>query len=117
MVAQEPRVRSKLAEMAIEIEVGRFIGYRIVGLQQRGQVPNKEASFSQVFGAELEQRLANVGMNLLGLYGLLQRDPKHMPLRGRIERLYKSTVAGIIGGGSSEINRNIIATRGLGLPR
>ncbi|MBI2887532.1 MAG: acyl-CoA dehydrogenase family protein [Chloroflexi bacterium] len=116
-LASQPSVRAKLSEMHIEIEVGRFIGYRTVSMQQKGQIPNKEASASKVFGAELAQRLANVGMNLLGLYGQLTRESRHTPIQGRLERLYKAAVFGTIGGGSSEVNRNIIAARGLGLPR
>ena len=116
-LGKEPQVRAKLAEMAIEIEVGRFLAYRTVSMQQRGLIPNREASAVKVFGSELQQRLANVGMNMLGVYGQLRRGSKYTPLSGRIERLYKSSVFATIGAGTSEVNRNIIASRGLGLPR
>ena len=116
-LAKQPRVRGKLAELAIELEVGRFIGYRTAWMQARGLVPNKEASAARVFGGELNQRLANVGVNLLGLYGQLRRGSKYAPLQGRIEHLYKETVFYTIGAGTAEIQRNIIAGRGLGLPR
>jgi alkylation response protein AidB-like acyl-CoA dehydrogenase len=70
-----------------------------------------------VFCSELIQRLAQVGMQMLGLYGQLEFNTKWAPLRGKIERLYLTSVSGTIAGGTSEIQRNIIAERGLGLPR
>jgi alkylation response protein AidB-like acyl-CoA dehydrogenase len=66
---------------------------------------------------ELNQRIANTGLSLLGLYGQLSRSGKYAPLKGRLEYQYIRTVANTIEGGTSEIQRNIIAHRGLGLPR
>jgi alkylation response protein AidB-like acyl-CoA dehydrogenase len=63
------------------------------------------------------QRLAQVGMQMMGLYGQLEFNTKWAPLKGKIERLYLTSVSGTIAGGTSEIQRNIIAERGLGLPR
>jgi alkylation response protein AidB-like acyl-CoA dehydrogenase len=63
------------------------------------------------------QRLAQVGMQMLGLYGQLEFHTRWAPLKGKIERLYLTSVSGTIAGGTSEIQRNIIAERGLGLPR
>ncbi|MCX6023864.1 MAG: acyl-CoA dehydrogenase family protein [Chloroflexi bacterium] len=116
-IAQEPRVRNKIANMAIEMEVGKYIGFRIVWMQSKGLIPNREASMSKVWGAEMMQRLANTGMMTMGMYVQLRRGSKHAQMAGRIEGQYKATVVGSIAGGSSEVNRNIIATRGLGLPR
>jgi alkylation response protein AidB-like acyl-CoA dehydrogenase len=116
-LSREPRVRSRLAEMAIQVEVGRFLGYRTVWMQTQGLIPNKEASAVKVFGGELDQRLANVAMNMVGLYGQLKRGSKHTPLHGRVEGFYLNSVFHTIGQGTSEVNRNIIAGRGLGLPR
>ncbi|MCX6020761.1 MAG: acyl-CoA dehydrogenase family protein [Chloroflexi bacterium] len=116
-LAQEPRVRNRIANMAIENEVGKYISFRIVWMQSNKLVPNREASMSKVWGAEMQQRLANVGLQIMGLYGGLRRGSRYAPMAGRFEHLYKTTVVGSIAGGSSEVNRNIIATRGLGLPR
>ncbi|MBI4498096.1 MAG: acyl-CoA dehydrogenase family protein [Chloroflexi bacterium] len=116
-LAEEPAVRTKLADRAIELEVARYLAYRIASMQSAGKPFNAEASMAKAFKSEFTQRLANTGMQILGLYGQIRRGSKYAPLQGRIERLYKAAVVGTIAGGSSEIQRNIIAGRGLGLPR
>ena len=116
-IASNPVVRHKLAEMAIEIEVGRMMAYHVNWMQEQGQTPNAEASMSKLFGAELTQRLASVCMELLGLYGQLDRESPWVPLFGRVKHLYLKSVAATLRRGTSEIQRNIIAGRGLGLPR
>ncbi|MDP9238059.1 MAG: acyl-CoA dehydrogenase family protein [Chloroflexota bacterium] len=110
-------VRHRLAELKIEFEVGRFLAYRVAWLQSQGKVPNYEASVSKLYGSELAQRLAAVGMNLLGLHGQLAPGSPSAKLRGRVEALYLNAAALTVAAGTSEINRGIIATRGLGLPR
>ena len=109
--------RFKLADTATEMVVARYLGYRVTWMQSRGLVPNAESSISKSFGTELQQRNARRGINMLGLYGLLSRDEPRAPLGGEYSQLYMSTVSATIAGGTSEVNRNIIATRGLGLPR
>ena len=110
-------VRRKLADMAVEIEVGRILAYRIVSLQSRGIIPNYEASASKLYGTEMMQRSFNAGVSILGLYGQLKRDSRWARVQGRWERGYLASLGGTVGGGTSEIQRNIIAIRGLGLPR
>ncbi len=111
------QIRHRLAELVIEFEVGRMLSYRVAWLQSKGQVPNYEASVSKTFGTELAQRLARTGMELLSLNGQLPPGSPHAPLQGRIESMYLNSAALTIAAGTSEINRGIIATRGLGLPR
>jgi len=110
-------LRHKLAELWIENETGRLLSYRTAWLQETGRLANYEASVIKVFATELAQRIANFGVNLLGLGGQLEPDSKYAPLNGVIEKAHLSNVAPTIYSGSSEIQRNIIATRGLGLPR
>jgi alkylation response protein AidB-like acyl-CoA dehydrogenase len=110
-------VRHKLAEMAIEIQVARFINYNVAWMQQKGLIPNYQASMAKTFGTELHQRLAQTGMNLMGMYGGLDEKSKWAPLKGRVKYLYLWTVGETIYAGSNEIQRNIMAQRGLGLPR
>jgi alkylation response protein AidB-like acyl-CoA dehydrogenase len=116
-VTLSPSVRSELAERAIEADIAKLISYRIISMQKRGQVPNYEASMNKMFYSETQQRLAQTGMKLIGLYGNAYGDTRWAPLRGRLSATYLGSVAATIAAGTSEIQRNIIATRGLGLPR
>ena len=110
-------VRQGLAELFIETEVARLMSYRVASMQQKGQAPHYEASMVKVFATESSQRMYHFGTQMLGLYGQLRPESKWTRLHGRIEQGYLSSVAPAIYSGSSEIQRNIIATRGLGLPR
>ncbi|MBI4336793.1 MAG: acyl-CoA dehydrogenase family protein [Chloroflexi bacterium] len=116
-LGKKPLVRHALAEMAVETEALRLICYQVAWMQGHGQVPNKEASATKLFGTEIGHKMYDVGLQLLGMYGGLEPDSKWAPLRGRIENGWLTTFGHKIMGGSSEIQRNVIATRGLGLPR
>jgi 3-oxocholest-4-en-26-oyl-CoA dehydrogenase alpha subunit len=114
----QPLVRNKLAQLAIETEVGRLLSYRVASIQARGQIPNKEASMAKLYHSELAQRLAGTGVQIMGLYGQVRPEsPRWARLRGQFTMRYMTSVSGTIAAGTSEIQRNIIATRGLGLPR
>ncbi|GBD23987.1 Putative acyl-CoA dehydrogenase FadE17 [bacterium HR29] len=116
-LAANPTVRVELAERAIEAQVESLLSYVIISLQDRGIVPNREASIAKLFSSELDVRLSVTAMHLAGLYGQLtdRDDPRNMS--GRIARFYMHATTSTIGGGTSEIQRNIIAMRGLNLPR
>jgi len=111
-----PSVRHALADIGLSFSVGRLLSYRVAWMQSQNLVPNYEASMAKTLGTELHQRLARVAINALGLQGQL-RSGQDVPLHGEIANFYLSTVSLTIAAGTSEINRNIIATRGLGLPR
>ena len=113
----KPGVRAQLADLTIEHSVGRNLAYRVAWMQGAGKIPSYEASISKVFGTELSQRLGRAGINILGLYGGLYEGSKWVQLESKMQLLYLSSVSFTIGAGTSEIQRNIIATRGLGLPR
>ena len=115
--AHRTRLKAELADRAIELEAGRLLAYRVGWLQSQGRVPNYEASIVKVFGSEMMQRLAQTGIKLLGLSGQIAPGSAQAPLDGRPEAGYLAAVAQTIAAGTSEIQRNIIATRGLGLPR
>ncbi len=117
LVGARPEVRHRLAEIGVELEAGQNLCYRVASLQQAGKIPNYEASIAKLYSSELGLRLAGSGMEMLGLYGQLHPRSKYAHLKGRIERYYQLSVAETIGGGTSEIMRNIIAMRGLGLPK
>ncbi|GIX46143.1 MAG: acyl-CoA dehydrogenase [Candidatus Tectimicrobiota bacterium] len=116
-LAEDPLVRQRLAQIAVEIDVARCLAYRVASTQARGEIPGPESPANKLFTSELMQRLAQVGMQLLGLYGQLEFNSRWAPLKGKIERLYLTAVSRTIAAGTSEIQRNIIAERGLGLPR
>jgi len=109
-------IRAELADIAITFSVGRLMSYRVAWMQSRGLVPNYEASMAKTLGTELHQRLARVALGTLGMSGQLLSGDR-TPLEGRIPMFALQSVSLTIAAGTSEINRNIIATRGLGLPR
>jgi alkylation response protein AidB-like acyl-CoA dehydrogenase len=115
LVAARPSVRHELADRAIEVNVGTFLAYRVATMQARGLVPNYEASTAKLFGSEMGQRIALTGMHLLGTAGQLRDGSKHEIMD--LASGYLGSVSGTIAAGTSEIQRGIIATRGLGLPR
>jgi len=116
-LANDPLLRNELANAAVENEVARMMSYRIAWMYSKGLHPSYESSMSMVFVSEVSRRIANVGMRLLGHYGELDRDSKRAILNARIMRMCLSSLSIGVGGGSNEIQRNIIAMRGLGLPR
>ena len=92
------------------------MSYNIAWMEDRGLVPSYQASMSKTFCSELVQETSNIGVGIMGLYGQLEHGQR-APLGGEIENAYLYTVGDTIAGGTSEINRTVIATRGLGLPR
>jgi alkylation response protein AidB-like acyl-CoA dehydrogenase len=112
-----PWVRRALAELDMRVEVGRQIGLLNAWLIDQGEVPTKEGSIAKVYVTELNAHLASVGMDILGLAGQLAADEPAAPLHGRLQWLYTIAPMQRFGGGTNEIQRIIIAQRGLGLPR
>jgi alkylation response protein AidB-like acyl-CoA dehydrogenase len=117
-LGRDPAVRLELADRFIEARVARMLSYRVVSLQNAGQIPNYEASMAKLFGTELTQRVYRTAMKAVGLYGLIwERDSEFAPAQAQYPRSYVQSVGATIAGGTSEIQRNIIAQRGLGMPR
>jgi alkylation response protein AidB-like acyl-CoA dehydrogenase len=116
-LGKDPLVRSKLAEMAIEVEIGRMLTYRAAWIQSKGLPASYEGPMSKLFTSELSQRLARTGMQILGLFGQLYGDSKYTCLHGAIAHTYLTSMGNTLLAGTSEIERNIMATIGLGLPR
>ena len=117
MLSQDPKVRNMLAERYIENDVARLLAYEVSWMQGQGQVPNKEASMSKVFGSETLQRITTTGLDIMGPYGRLLRDDANAPLDGRIPENWMVSFSHKIAAGTSEVQRNIVASRGLSLPR
>jgi alkylation response protein AidB-like acyl-CoA dehydrogenase len=112
-----PWVRRALAELEMRVEIGRQLGLLNAWAIDQGQVPTKESSMSKVYTTELNAHLAWVGMQILGLAGQLGATEAATPLHGRLQWLYTIAPMQRFGGGTNEIQRMIIAQRGLGLPR
>ena len=112
-----PTVRHEIADRFLETAVAQNFSLRILSMQNAGLIPNYEASMTKLFISECNQLLAQTGTRVFGLYSNIWDASERAPLNGGFTRHYVLTVPDTIEGGTSEIQRNIIATRGLGLPR
>ena len=115
-LAAHSHVRLALAELTAEVEAARMLGWLNAWTIDQGRVPVREASMVKVFAGEVRQKVCDLGLSLLGLHGLIAQGPL-APLRGRLQRMYRASPIWRFGGGTNEIQRNIIARYGLGLPR
>jgi len=110
-------LRDMLAEIAVELEVCRMINYKAAWLLNKGDSISWESSVVKTFADELGQRIANVGLQILGPQVQLRGKSKWASLRKRFTFLYTFNRGLTLAGGTSEIQRTTIALRGLGLPR
>jgi hypothetical protein len=114
----DPIIRQRLAQLATELEVARVMGLKFVfEAGKGGAAPTTEASEYKLFATELSKRLANAAMDIAGPGSQLRVKTEEGPMAGRSESTYRYTVIDTIGGGASEIQKNIIARRKLGLPK
>jgi alkylation response protein AidB-like acyl-CoA dehydrogenase len=109
--------RYELAERMIEVNVAIMLSRRVASIQAKGLMPVQEASLNKLYCSELGQRIAKTGIRLAGPHGQLGPGSPYAPLKGRIERMYRIQVGSTLAGGTSEVQRNIIAQMGLGLPK
>jgi alkylation response protein AidB-like acyl-CoA dehydrogenase len=116
-IAALPWVRMKLARLAVELEIGRLLGWLNATTIDRGEVPVKEASMVKVFNSELRQRVCDVGLEVMDRHGAVTPAPAVDRIRRRLQRMYRAAPVWRFGGGTNEVQRNIIAQYGLGLPR
>ena len=113
----DPRARRAVAEAVTKLEVARMLQRRVISEALKGGVPTIQSSQYKLFMNEHGQRVANAALDLMGAAGQLKPGQDGAPIGGRFERSYRYTVVDTIGGGTSEIQKNIIARRGLGLPQ
>lgn len=109
-------VRDKLAQKMIELEAVKLICWNVAWKLNQGIIPSYEAAMSKLLVSELRVKLAETGMELLGFYGPIIKDKYATNLIKRMSRLYLSAPIRCVTAGTSEIQRNIIANRGLNLP-
>ena len=112
----DPRARARLARLATELEVSRMLQRRVIASALAGGIPTVQSSMYKLFMNQTGQRMADAALDLLGPEAQLRPGEAGAPVGGRFERSYRYTVVDTIGGGTSEIQKNIIARRGLGLP-
>ena len=112
----DDRDRHAMADLYTTVLVGQMLSYSIASMQEAGRVPNKEASVAKLMSSELRQNASVVAIRALGMAGQVHEGPGAVKY-GRYTRDYLANVSATIAGGTSEIQRNVVATRGLGLPR
>jgi len=117
-LCDDPVIRQTIAQLVTQTEVARVLGLRFVAASLRGGAPPTiEASEYKLYATELSRRIANASMDVLGPGAQLRVHTEDAPLHGRAESTYRYTVIDTIGGGASEIQKNIIARRKLDLPK
>lgn len=114
-------LRHELVDRMVEAGVATQMSLKIISIQAKeGVAPGHEASVAKLYGTELNQRIARTALKVFGLYSQLDSKSegvRNAALYGRYKYQYLRSIANTIEGGTSEIQRNITATRGLGLPR
>jgi 3-oxocholest-4-en-26-oyl-CoA dehydrogenase alpha subunit len=115
---EDPVIRQRVAQLVTQGEVARVLGLRVVAASMKGGAPpTTESSEYKLFATELSKRLADASMDIGGPGTQLRVHTEEAPMEGRAESTYRYTVIDTIGGGASEIQKNIIARRKLGLPK
>ena len=109
--------KRRMTELVVECEVARLAHYHVTWMQSQGKVFNYEAAMCKLLGFESIQHVAEFGMKVFKQYGLLSDDSSRAPLYGRISSCYLRSFGHSMEAGTSEIERDVIAQRGLGLPR
>ncbi len=115
-LSRDPVIRHKLAQLEVEFEMGRLLTYRVVLVIEEGRSPNVEAAMAKTYCTTFEQRLANVATDILGMYGQLMAESKWAPIFGMAPHSYLGSKGYSLQAGTTEVLRNIVASRGLGLP-
>lgn len=116
-LAADATVRQKLADVRVRYEAARLLSYRALSQQARGQVPTVEVSIARLHNTQIEQLVSHVGLEILGLAGQLTHDAPDAPLAGLVWRQWVRNIPTTIAAGTTEVQKNVIARRGLGLPR
>ncbi len=116
-LAKDPVVRQTIARLRADLEVARKLQRKVISEALKDRVPTVEAAMYKMWQSQLGQRIANAALDLIGPDAQLKPGNPEAPVNGRYERSYRYTVVDTIGGGTSEVQKNIIAGRGLGLPK
>ncbi len=115
-VIDHPGVRSTLAELLAEVEVLKLFNYEVVDKMSKGMSVWAEASTVKVFGADLNIKINNTLLEIMGPYGQVQSPDPLAAANGVPEWHHRDDLLFVFGGGASEIQRDIISMVGLGMP-
>ncbi|NUZ04729.1 acyl-CoA dehydrogenase [Piscinibacter koreensis] len=113
----DPLVRDRIGQLAAEIEVGRRLMIHCAELATGGTTPPEMGAISKVFSGELMERYGEAALDLLGPRAALSQDAPGALANGRFEQQLRHSLMWVISIGTNEIQRSLIAQRGLGLPR
>jgi alkylation response protein AidB-like acyl-CoA dehydrogenase len=116
-VSEDPLARRTIAELSADMEAARLLSMRPSWMLEAGVVPNAEASVNKVFNSDLRLRVADLGLGLMGEDGQLALGEERAPNLGRTELTYRVASLFRFAAGANEVQRNIIAQRGLGMQR
>ncbi|MFC1919561.1 acyl-CoA dehydrogenase family protein [Chloroflexota bacterium] len=115
--SKDPIIRQRVAELRIDVEFINLMAMRIAWILQRGDAPDVEAALAKTKWYQFMEDLANLGVDVLGPFGLLHRDSRWATWSGQPEWLFRDFLFFRVAAGTPEIMWNIVAQRGLGLPR
>jgi alkylation response protein AidB-like acyl-CoA dehydrogenase len=115
-LARDPIIRNRVAQLACELEAARSIAYRIADLQNRNEMALMDSSAAKIFYSELSERFAFLATDIAGPYGQVKTS-RWAPAHGAWEQAFQECFVTTISMGTNEVQRNIIAWYGLGLPR
>jgi len=113
----DPVVRDTIGGFAAQLEAGRQLSVNPVSILASGGEPTWEAAVAKVFGGELMERFCEAALDMLGLAGTLSAGTPDAPMHGRLEQKLRHSLMWVISLGTNEIQRSLIAHRGLRLPR
>ncbi len=113
----QPWVQLNLAKVRAKMEFLRLINWKMAWATERGDVNPAEASATKVFGTEFYVEAYRLLLEILGPSGTIKRGSPEAVLRGSLERAYQGTLILTFGGGTNEVQRDLIAIFGLGMPR
>lgn len=117
---EDPAIRKQFAHFSAEVETAKMLQRKVLVAagegEKTGYVPAVEAAYFKLYITQLGARIDNAMLNALGPTGMLHSRDDDAPDEGRWEQSYRANVVALVGGGSSEVQKNLIAKRGLKLP-
>ncbi len=114
---QDPVIRTRLVEMEGKLLASEYQGYRMLTMSARGEEPGLAGMVMKLYSTQLGYDIAKLAMDVIGDRALLAPGEPTAPGMGMFGTAYMWSLGVLIAGGAANIQRNIIAERGLGLPR